>query len=58
MKEFKPEDCLECPFCKVTDKFGDGRCGLYNKAMIVRAEEKPDFCKLEAISVKETSDEK
>ncbi len=57
MKEYKPEDCLECPFVRVKDKWGGATCWLYNKPMVAKAEQRPpDFCKLEAVVVKEQNE--
>jgi len=54
------EDCLDCPFVRIKNKYGDAHCWHYDKSMAIRARHfgdkaavgKPDFCKVESITVK------
>jgi hypothetical protein len=47
------EDCLDCPFVRLKSKYGGAHCWLYDNSMVARTgREKPDFCKVESITVK------
>ena len=50
------EDCLDCPFVRLKNEHHDAHCWLYAKSMVVKiGSKKPDFCKVESITVKERS---
>lgn len=58
MKEYKPENCLDCPFVRIQDKYGDAICWWYEKSMVAKAEQRPpDFCRLETVVVNEKAEE-
>jgi len=42
----------DCPFSRIKDKYGDADCWLYEKSMVVKLGERPDFCKIGSITVK------
>lgn len=46
------KDCLDCPFVRIKSKYGDANCWHYDKSMMIRAGEKPRFCKVDSITVK------
>lgn len=45
------EDCLDCPFGRIKNKYGDAHCWHYDKSMVLKAG-RPEFCKVESITVK------